>query len=101
MKKNFYNSSPIIFIFLVFLFISFSSKAAVYPFSATYSGANEVPPNVSAGTGTIVGTYDDVTNMIFYKIEFSGLTTAATAAHFHAPGAPGVVAPVIIAHEPG
>lgn len=99
--KTFFYKTPPIFIFLFFLGISFSAKAAVYPFTGTYSGTNEVPPNVSAGTGTIVGVYDDVTNMIFYRIEFSGLTTPATAAHFHAPGAPGVIAPVIIGHGPG
>lgn len=76
----------------------FSAKATIYPFSGTYSGGQEVPANGSPGTGTITGAYNDVTNTIFYTISFSGLSTNTTAAHFHAPGAPGVIAPVIIAY---
>jgi|GEM_PF-744805 len=77
---------------------SLKVQAGLYPFSATYSGSNEVPPNASPGTGTIVGVYNDVTNTIFYTITFSGLLTNTTAAHFHGPAGPGVNAGVQIAH---
>ena len=68
-------------------------------FKDTYSGSQEVPPNASPGTGIIFGVYDDAGNRIFYAIVFGGLMTNTTAAHFHAPGAPGVSAPVIIPHD--
>ncbi len=41
------------------------------------------------GTGTIMGTYDDVTNLISYTLTWKDLTSAVTNAHFHR-GAPGV-----------
>ena len=77
---------------LLLLVFSFSAKADIFPFTATYSGANEVPPNASTATGTITGTYNDVTNTIYYTISFSGLGSNSTAAHFHGPAAPGVLA---------
>lgn len=89
-KSNFF-----LFFLLVGLGISYSAGATIYPFSATYSGANEVPPNASTATGTIIGTYNDVNNTIYYTITFSGLTNNASGAHFHAPAAPGVNASVI------
>ena len=100
MKQKFYRTQPF-FSFIIFLMmnlIGFTSKATFYPFSAVYSGANEVPANGSPATGTIVGVYNDVTNTIFYSITFSGLTANTTAAHFHAPALPGVNAGVTLAH---
>ncbi len=96
MKKNYRTIK-----FLMFLFFSIalaiSAKAKIYPFSLTYSGANENPPNASTATGTVTGTYDDFTKRIFYTVSFSGLTTAATGAHFHSPATVATNAPVIIA----
>jgi hypothetical protein len=57
--------------------------------SATLSGAAEVPPNQSAGTGTLTGTLDKGTNALKWKITYSGLSGPATAAHFHGPAAAG------------
>lgn len=100
MKKNNYKFRwQALFLIVSITLFSYSARTAIYPFTATYSGANEVPPNASPGTGTITGVYDDVSNMIFYTISFSGLMTGTTAAHFHSPGAPGVIAPVLIAHN--
>ena len=39
-----------------------------------------------------------MTNTIFYTITFSGLSAPTNNAHFHGPGAPGVIAPVVIGH---
>jgi hypothetical protein len=74
------------------------SSEGLYAINNTYSGAQEVPPNNSAGTGTIKGAYNSLTNTIFYTINFSGLSANTTAAHFHGPAAPGVIAPVLIGH---
>ncbi|MEO7263590.1 MAG: CHRD domain-containing protein [Ferruginibacter sp.] len=84
--------------FLFFFLIAFTNnvKAGIYPFSLTYSGANENPPNSSTATGTVIGTYDDLTNKIFYTVSFTGLTTAATGAHFHAPATTTANGPVIV-----
>lgn len=70
----------------------------IYAINNTYSGAQEVPPNASPGTGTIIGAYNSITNTIFYTINFSALMANTIAAHFHAAALPGVNASVIIAH---
>ena len=70
----------------------------IYSINNTYSGAQEVPPNASTGTGTFEGAYNSLTNTIFYTITFSGLDSFTTAAHFHGPAAAGVSAGVLLAH---
>ena len=99
MKQELYKSPHLFIFILLFLTCGLSVNATVYPIHNNYSGAQEVPPNPSPGRGSIVGTYDDATNTITYTILFGGLMTPTTAAHFHAPAAPGVNAPVIIAHS--
>lgn len=100
MRRLFYSTRPSILLLVLFNLVFISTKATNYPFSATYSGANEVPANASTATGTIVGVYNDVTNTIFYTITFTALSGgAATAAHFHGPAAVGVAAGVQIAHD--
>ncbi|RXK58879.1 CHRD domain-containing protein [Lacibacter luteus] len=87
--------------FLLFLIVGCSflkAKADLFPFNATYSGANEVPANASTAGGIIVGVYNDATNTIYYNIIFGGLSANSTAAHFHAPAAPGANAGVTLGH---
>ena len=78
--------------------IILGNPSTTFTFNNRYSGSQEVPPNASPGTGTIIGSYNHVTNTISYSIIFSGLGSNTVAAHFHAPAPPGVNAPVIIAH---
>jgi hypothetical protein len=96
MKQDFYKSRH--YLVFLFLLLSISVKATIYPLHNTFSGAQEVPPNASPGRGAIVGTYDDATNTISYTIIFSGLLSPTVAGHFHAPAPPGVNAPVIIGY---
>lgn len=60
-------------------------QAAIINMSATLSGGQEVPPTASTGTGSATVVFDDVTNQLNWNIVFSGLTGAATGAHFHGP----------------
>jgi hypothetical protein len=64
-------------------------------FGGPLSGAQENPPVVTAATGeaTVVISPDDST--IWYRVEYSGLTGAAVAAHIHT-GAVGVNGGVIL-----
>ena len=73
-------------------FIPASVQAAIIHMSASLDAAQEVAdePVVSDGMGTAIVTFDDVSNLLSWDIEFSGLTGPATAAHFHGPAAPGV-----------
>jgi len=84
---------------LIFTLVVFNQKksvATVYTINAALEGTQEVPPNPSTGTGTIVGTYDDVTRVLDFDLTFTGLVSPTTAAHFHAPADVGVNAPVVI-----
>jgi hypothetical protein len=60
-----------------------ASYALPISFVATLSGANEVPPNGSAGTGFASVVLDAMAHTIQINVTFSGLTTPATAAHIH------------------
>jgi len=79
-----------------FLFAASSSFAAMVNYTATLSGASEVPLNDSKGTGTVTATYDTATQKFSYTVTYSGLTGPATAAHFHGPAAAGANAPPVL-----
>jgi hypothetical protein len=66
-------------------------------FTATLSGANEVPPNESTATGTAELTYNRNTKIFDIVVEYSGVV--ATGAHIHI-GAEGVNGPVVFGFEP-
>jgi hypothetical protein len=68
---------------------SIAAQAATVNLKATLNASSEVPPNTSVGTGMLTATLDTTTNELKYHVTFSGLTGAATAAHFHGPAAPG------------
>jgi uncharacterized protein (TIGR03382 family) len=68
---------------------STSLFGGVVLYTTTLSGANEVPPNVSTGTGSASFLVDDVANTITINISFSGLSTPDAAAHIHCCVAPG------------
>ena len=73
-----------------------SPFAAEMMMKTELSAAQEVPPVESAAVGTADITYDDVTKMLTWTVEYSGLTGAATAAHFHGPAKEGENAGVAI-----
>ncbi|MBX7043379.1 MAG: CHRD domain-containing protein [Ignavibacteria bacterium] len=75
-----------------------SSYALIFPFNLSYSGLQEVPPNASPATGTIIGTYDNASKVLSFAINFSGMLGNTTAGHFHGPAPIGVNAPVIIGY---
>jgi hypothetical protein len=69
--------------------------APIQKFTASFSGAQEVPPTGSPGTGpgTVLlnGTEDQITVMA----SFANLQSDANAAHIHGPAPPGVEAGVV------
>lgn len=68
-------------------------------YNTSLSAKDEVPPNDSTGTGTVTATYDTVSNILNWTIEYADLTGPATAAHFHGPTAPGGNAPSVVPIE--
>ncbi len=72
------------------------SFAEIVHLRAKLSGAKEVPPTTSKGTGTLTATYDTKTMKLSWSLPYSGLTGPALAAHFHGPAKPGKNAPVLV-----
>jgi hypothetical protein len=64
-------------------------------FTATLTGAQQVPPVASSGTGTGSVVLNAAQTQITVNLTFAGLTTPANVAHIHGPGAPGVNAPIL------
>lgn len=64
------------------------------------SGAEEVPPTKTSGTGNADVTYDTASKKLSWKMTYSGLTGPATMAHFHGPAEPGKNAPVLVPITP-
>jgi hypothetical protein len=60
-----------------------AAHAAPMIFETTLSGANEVPPNGSPGTGFVSLVLDPTAQTLQLNVTFSGLTTIDMAAHIH------------------
>ena len=65
-------------------------------FTAALSGGAEVPANNSAGSGTLDATLNKSTNVLSWKVTYSGLSGPATMAHFHGPALAGANAGVVV-----
>ena len=76
--------------------VSTPASAAIFIFTGTLSGANEVPANTSTATGNFVATLNDVANSISVVINFAGLTANASAGHIHCCVPVGVNGPVVV-----
>jgi hypothetical protein len=88
--------------FAIALALAFASPsyAESVQFKADLKGSVEVPPNQSAGTGSVTATYDTASKMLTWKGSYSGLTGPVSAAHFHGPAEPGKNATVAVAIKP-
>jgi hypothetical protein len=65
--------------------IAWAEMAQAESFKVQLSGAQEVPPVQTSGTGTADLTYDPSTRVVTWTIAYSGLSGTATMAHFHGP----------------
>lgn len=70
--------------------------AETMSYKAALKGASEVPPNDTKGTGSVDAAYDTASKKLTWTITYSGLTGAATAAHFHGPAEAGKNAPPVV-----
>lgn len=70
--------------------------AKKFAWSSRLLGTSEVPPNGSPGIGYSYIVVDDDTLQFEATGRYEGLTTPATASHFHAPATVSTTAPVII-----
>lgn len=53
--------------------------------SATLSGANQVPPVSTSGTGMLDARFNNETSVLTYTVTYSGLSGPVSAGHFHGP----------------
>jgi hypothetical protein len=79
------------------LLLAGAAGAATMNFHANLAGTDEVPSNMTSGTGEVKASLDTKTKIFSYTITYSGLTGPATMAHFHGPAAAGANAPPVIA----
>jgi hypothetical protein len=75
---------------------AFAAWAAVSKAAPELTGAQQVPPVETSGTGTADLTYDPATRVVTWNISYSGLSAPATMAHFHGPAAAGKNGPVTV-----
>ncbi len=66
-----------------------AAMAASMTFSVPLTGAQQVPPVTTSGSGTAQLTFDAGTRKLTWSITYSGLSGAATMAHIHGPAAEG------------
>src|SRR5687767_2193454 len=76
--------------------VSTSAWAEILNFTMRLDGSQEVPAVTTPATGAGTATLDTTTNLFSWNINFSGLSAAQTAAHFHGTGLQCVSAGVII-----
>ena len=70
--------------------------STMVPMKASLSAAQEVPPVNSPATGALEASLDKNTNVLKWRITYSGLTGPATAGHFHGPASMGQNAGVMV-----
>jgi hypothetical protein len=73
-----------------------AAQAAVTTYKATLSPASEVPPVQGKGSGSAAVNVDDATKQLTWRVEYSGLSGPATAAHIHCGAAAGANAGVSV-----
>ncbi len=74
----------------------FSTGALAAPlFEESLSGAQEVPPVESAGTGQFALEFSDDLSQAQYRLQAAGTTTAFVGAHLHCAGA-GENGPIVV-----
>ena len=81
---------------VVILAAGLPASAETLTYKIALAPTNEVPPVPTRATGSAEVTYDSATRMVTWNITHSGLSAAATAAHFHGPATALANAPVIV-----
>ena len=72
------------------------NSANMVALSTQLRASSEVPPNASQGTGSVDAMLNKETNLLRWKVSYSGLSGPATAGHFHGPAAAGANAGVVV-----
>ena len=73
--------------------------AEMVKLSASLDGAQQSPPVTTDGKGSAELTFDTDTKKLDWTVEYSGLTEAPAAGHFHGPADAGANAGVAVPFE--
>jgi hypothetical protein len=73
-----------------------AATAQVVTFDLTLSGVQEVPPVLSAGTGSATVTLDTSSNMVTVTGTFSNLNSTASDCHIHGPAPAGRIGGIVL-----
>ena len=74
-----------------------STSPNTITYAATLAGANEKPNAITTnGTGQFIATLDPTAHTFRWTLNFSGLTSNATAAHIHGPADANTATGVIV-----
>jgi len=76
--------------------VATAAFADTVSYKADLAGSQEVPAVAGGGKGSAELTYDTASKKLTWKVTFSGLSGAATAAHFHGPAEAGKNAGVAV-----
>lgn len=77
---------PFLAMFVCMIALGFVSNAhAQRSFHATLDGAQETPPNSTTATGSGTVVLNAAETQVTVSLNFSGLSSAQTAAHIHSP----------------
>jgi hypothetical protein len=94
LKRILLTSSLILVLSLTVLSLTLPANADSITYTAILSGANEVPPTPTTGTGS--ATFILTGDILFIDEAFSGLTGPPAAGHIHCCAPVGVNAPVAV-----
>jgi hypothetical protein len=72
------------------------AQVAPVSFSVPLTGAQQVPPVQTAGSGTASLTYDPDSRVVTWSVTYAGLSSPVTMAHFHGPAPEGKNASIVI-----
>jgi CHRD domain len=72
------------------------SQAEPVSWKVPLSGAEEMPPVQTAGSGVAAFDYDPASRVIKWVVTYSGLSGPATMSHLHGPAQQGQKAPVVM-----
>ncbi len=78
---------------VIALWVATPAAGAIIYLEANLDGLQEVPANASPGTGYGTMSYDTVSKLLSWSIDYTGLITGSIDAHFHKapPGVSGGV----------
>ena len=90
--------SQVLVLIAIMMLLPLATDGAPITFRADLTGASEIPPTGSQGTGQAIVVLDPIAQTLHVGVTFSGLLGTTTASHIHCClTAPGVNSNVLVA----